>query len=447
MKARVLVFILGFLLIGVNLYAADGDLIVNNKIAIGMTSPAYKLDVSGDVRFTGILQGGSVPWARLTTFPSACTTGQYVTGIGSTLTCSTPAGGGGGLSGSGTASYVSKWTAGTTLGNSQIYDNGTNVGIGTTSPVEKLQINSGNIKFGTADKGIVFYGGGEKIIGTSGYGIDFQTSNGTSRMTILNNGNVGIGIINPPNSKLEFGYPGSDFTAIVVDGRTSSGSAWAHSIYTYGDAGVYDQRNANSWTVVNRIMTNGDTFFNGGRVGIGTATPTYLLQLSQNSAAKPGSSYWTVSSDARLKTNIQPYKKGLKEILKINPVNYQYNGEGGIGHKKVCTVDPAEKNECSGTGGLGHEGCTAKCIEEDVTDVELLSKTYVGVIAQDIQSILPDTVTSHKGKLNKDDKDETDLLDFDGHELTYLLINALKELSAEIDSLNKKIADLKAKVK
>jgi hypothetical protein len=445
MKGRVLVFIMFFLLIEVNLYAANGDLIVSNNLGVG-TTPTYKLDVSGDVRFTGTLQGGSVPWARLTTFPTACTTGQYVSGIGSTLTCSTPPGGGGGVSGSGTASYIPKWTAGTTLGNSQVYDNGTNVGIGTTSPADKLQINSGNMRIGTADKGIIFYGGGEKIIGTSGYGIDFQTSNGTSRMSILTNGNIGIGIANPPTGKLEFGYPGSDFTAIVVDGNTSSGGAWAHSIYTYGDSGVYDQRNANSWTVVNRIITNGNSYFTGGYVGIGTPTPNYLLQLSQNSAAKPGSSSWTVASDARLKTNIQPYKKGLSEILKINPVNYQYNGNGGIGHKKVCTVDPAEKNACAGTGGLGQEICT-KCIEEDITDSELLSKTFIGVIAQDIQSILPDTVTSHKGKLHKDDKDETDLLDFDGHELTYLLINAVKELSAEIDSLNKEIADLKTKVK
>ncbi|MEW6586667.1 MAG: hypothetical protein AB1442_13805 [Nitrospirota bacterium] len=61
--------------------------------------------------------------------------------------------------------------------------------------------------------------------------------------------------------------------------------------------------------------------------------------------------------------------------------------------------------------------------------------------------MLPDTVSSHKGKLNDYDKDETDLLDFDGSELIYLLINAVKELSAEVDSLNQQIADLQTKVK
>src|SRR5690606_28215870 len=35
--------------------------------------PAYKLDVAGDVRFTGTLRGGTVPWERLSGVPSAST--------------------------------------------------------------------------------------------------------------------------------------------------------------------------------------------------------------------------------------------------------------------------------------------------------------------------------------------------------------------------------------
>lgn len=38
------------------------------------------------------------------------------------------------VTGSGTASYIPKWTGGTSLSSSIIYDNGTNIGIGTSSP-------------------------------------------------------------------------------------------------------------------------------------------------------------------------------------------------------------------------------------------------------------------------------------------------------------------------
>jgi hypothetical protein len=51
----------------------------------------------------------------------------------------------GGVSGSGTTNYLPKWTGSTALGNSQIFDNGTSVGIGTATPSASylLDINGG----------------------------------------------------------------------------------------------------------------------------------------------------------------------------------------------------------------------------------------------------------------------------------------------------------------
>jgi len=45
-----------------------------------------------------------------------------------------------GMGGSGTINYVSRFTAANTIGNSQLFDNGTNVGIGTITPASKLHI-------------------------------------------------------------------------------------------------------------------------------------------------------------------------------------------------------------------------------------------------------------------------------------------------------------------
>lgn len=47
---------------------------------------------------------------------------------------------GSGISGSGTTNYVTKWTGTSAVGNSIIYDTGTNVGVGTTVPIQKLDI-------------------------------------------------------------------------------------------------------------------------------------------------------------------------------------------------------------------------------------------------------------------------------------------------------------------
>ena len=65
------------------------------KMGLGTVNPAYTLDIVGDVRWTGLLQGGSVPWSRLSGVPPACPSGQFVTAIGGTsLTCVAPPGGG-----------------------------------------------------------------------------------------------------------------------------------------------------------------------------------------------------------------------------------------------------------------------------------------------------------------------------------------------------------------
>jgi len=47
MKKTTLIFMVGFLLIGSNLFAADGDLIVEGNVGIGTNTPERKLDIRG----------------------------------------------------------------------------------------------------------------------------------------------------------------------------------------------------------------------------------------------------------------------------------------------------------------------------------------------------------------------------------------------------------------
>jgi hypothetical protein len=63
------------------------------------------------------------------------------TGVGEVRINSTATGGGGGdVGGSGSPGYLPKWTASDNLGDSLIYDNGTNVGIGTVLPQRDFHV-------------------------------------------------------------------------------------------------------------------------------------------------------------------------------------------------------------------------------------------------------------------------------------------------------------------
>lgn len=139
------------------------------------------------------------------------------------------------------------------------------------------------------------------------------------------------------------------------------------------------------------------TFLSNGNFGINDPNPSQRLVVN-GSAGKTGGGSWATISDRRLKRNINPYKKGLSEILKVEPVNFQYNNKS------------------------------------NAYDLE---KTYVGVIAQEIEKILPSTVTVTK------DKDLKDMRTFDSSELTWTMINAIKELNKKIEFLENEIKELK----
>ena len=106
--------------------------------------------------------------------------------------------GAGYVDGSGTANYVPKWTDGDTIGNSVIYDDGTNVGIGTASPTVPLHIN------------IALDGAKLKLEGgTFQNGIDFaSTTTAAGDSWYLFNGTYnsvdGFGIFNRTDSSLPF---------------------------------------------------------------------------------------------------------------------------------------------------------------------------------------------------------------------------------------------------
>ena len=123
------------------------------------------------------------------------------------------------------------------------------------------------------------------------------------------------------------------------------------------------------------------------------------LFLSGANATKLSGTTWINPSDSRLKTKVAVYTKGLTELNQITPKTWTYNGKGGTK---------------SGTIGLG-------------------------VIADEIQTVLPDTVTTYSEKLNPTDKTNTDIKQFDASEITWLLVNSVKELNLKVAQLETNI--------
>lgn len=140
-----------------------------------------------------------------------------------------------------------------------------------------------------------------------------------------------------------------------------------------------------------------------GNVGIGTASPSSQLQLSTDSASKPGTALWTIVSDARIKTETGEYTKGLDAVCALRPVTYLYNG----------------------AAGFGADG-----------------KESISIIAQEAIEHFPECVGTFETLLNPDDEEPTELYNWNGHALVFALVNAVKELKAANDALTARVTQL-----
>jgi hypothetical protein len=177
---------------------------------------------------------------------------------------------------------------------------GGNVGIGETSPTQKLQV-SGNIFASTGNDGGFILEGGNAILRQSGNQMGFNVS-GSERMRITDGGNVGIGTTSP-NTKLQvnsfytYGTINDQLTLNgTVSGGTSSNPAYYGGItmtgegYEWGAIRAIQTNPVSSWTSRLAFYTmNGSggqpavermSIDNSGNVGIGTTNPGAKLAVN-----------------------------------------------------------------------------------------------------------------------------------------------------------------------
>ena len=206
----------------------------------------------------------------------------------------------GNISGGGTSGYLSQWSGSATLNNSPIYTAGGKVGIGTSSPTGKLDVN-GNINL-SGDNGIITFSPTgsvgtvqsrlnlDLIAGYAGYqgasysNIRFYTAGSadgkTERMRLTDVGNLGIGTKNV-TQKLDVRGNINASNEIYVRNGTAI-SPWLYNQTAVSGTGNISgggtQGYLPQWSGTSGL-NNSIVYVAGGKVGIGTTSPQQRLNV------------------------------------------------------------------------------------------------------------------------------------------------------------------------
>ena len=177
---------------------------------------------------------------------------------------------------------------------------------------------------------------------------------------------------------------------------TLSGNPASGNITGYGNVCVGPYAAVSAGADNNEIVI-GTSGVGGNVYGKGSAT-AFINANAGGTYNGANLTTWTTTSDQRLKKNIVDNNIGLDKINSIRVRNFEYRAE------------------------------------EEITDLpqdQAIVKTGVqlGVIAQELQAVLPECVKT----------ESTGVMTVDADNLTWYMINAIKELKAEVDSLKSQL--------
>lgn len=245
---------------------------------------------------------------------------------------------------------------------------------------------------------------------TSGSRLPFRIRPGapTSSIDISADGDVGIGTASP-DTRLSVLGAGATFPTVYNAGEVATFVAPNDSftVVSLVKGGIANPQGlhlgVNQASLFSEIQASRDGVATntlslnrqGGNVGIGTSAPTQLLSVN-GTAGKPGGGSWDVFSDARLKNIKGRFNLGLKAIMQLQPLRYEYKPNNALDLKS-----PGE---------------------------------HVGFSAQEIQKVIPEAVS----------RSSAGFLMVNNDPILWTMLNAIKEQQKQIADLRQEVRKLRA---
>jgi len=207
---------------------------------------------------------------------------------------------------------------------------------------------------------------------------------------------------------------------LTVGGGSSLGSANLNSTLTVAGATTLNSSLAVGGNVIGDLPVTGEVFcyrFNCdtnvscNSLNVLGAATLAALTVNNANAYKIGGGSWASVSDSRIKNIHKNYDSGLAQIEKLQPVVYSYKG-----------------NDAAPGGASPHDS------------VANSGKEFIGLIAQECETLLPEMVTRSAGFI--DSAPVSDLRSLDAGPLLYVMLNAIKELSRRLQAAEAKLEGL-----
>jgi len=237
-----------------------------------------------------------------------------------------------------------------------------------------------------------------------------------AQIKVASNTLVGIGTTNP-NSYFNLHVAnGGNQTRLFADGG-QDGATYGLGIYSAGSSfnGGYITTNSSHLFKLCILNQGGGGYY----VGIGVTSPSCALDVY--GVIKMNGS--TITSDMRLKDNINNVKGALVNLNKLQGVTYRLKKNS---FTKLATSTNTPKTDSSKVEGI---------------ETDMFTRDHIGFLAQDVQKIYPELVYS----------DKEGMLSVDYVSLIPVLVEAVKEISTKRDADNvdnqSQISLLKNKIK